>query len=86
MSWDVVLTRQASRELALVARRDPNRARRLVTAVPRYVETGRADIKKLRAADNERRSRVGDWRIVVRLSAGTLTVLDVIQRKDAYRA
>jgi len=47
------------------------------------------NIKKLKGAEDRWRIAVGDWRILVKADKeeglDTMTVTDVLQRKDAYR-
>jgi mRNA-degrading endonuclease RelE of RelBE toxin-antitoxin system len=50
-------------------------------------DPGSASLAKLKGRPGECRIRTGAWRIIVELDnrAGTMTVLRVLPRKDAYR-
>ncbi len=65
---------------------DKNVARRIQRAVERFAETETGNIKRLQGIDPpEYRLRIGDWRVRFVLSGGTVVVLRVLKRKDAYR-
>jgi mRNA-degrading endonuclease RelE of RelBE toxin-antitoxin system len=44
-----------------------------------------ANIKKLQGQRDEWRLRVGDWRVIFSLRSGEIIVLDILNRRDAYR-
>ena len=61
-------------------------ARRILTAVDRYAETGHGDIVRLKGQGNEYRLRVGDWRVRFRVGVpGFMEILRVLHRRQAYR-
>ncbi len=61
-------------------------ARRIRNAVERLAETETGSVKKLQGIDPpEYRLRVGDWRVRFEVEGGTIRVLRVLNRKDAYR-
>ncbi len=65
---------------------DKGIARRLQRAVERFAETETGNVKKLQGIDPpEYRLRIGDWRVRFAADGGTLRILRVLNRKDAYR-
>jgi mRNA-degrading endonuclease RelE of RelBE toxin-antitoxin system len=75
--------RAALRDLA---RRDFAQARRIQQRMTAYAETGQGDVRKLQGPGNRWRLRVGDWRVIfVFAPPGSITVLAVALRRDAYR-
>lgn len=84
MKRDVILTGPARRDLGHLDRRV---ADRVLQAITRLAETGQGDITQLRGEGNERRLRVGDWRIRFALANGgqTIRILRVLPRGRAYR-
>lgn len=58
-------------------------------AVYRLVETGNGDVRKLQGVVNQRRLRVGDWRVRFTLNDDgeviVLIVLRVLPRAGAYK-
>jgi len=65
---------------------DPQVARQVLAALRRYAETGRGDVKKLKASQPPlHRLRAGDWRARFILSPDTVTVVRIQHRSEAYR-
>lgn len=60
MSWTVVLTASAQRDLR---RLDPPVATRILDALARLADTGQGDVTRLQGVSDEWRLRVGDWRV-----------------------
>jgi len=61
-------------------------ARRVREAVERFAEAGSGDVKRLQGIDPpEFRLRVGDYRVRFQLDAGTVRILHVRHRREAYR-
>ena len=60
---------------------------RILDALDRLAETTHGDVKKLTDEGDEMRLRVGDWRVrfVFHHGPGTIEVLRVFHRRDAYR-
>jgi len=60
---------------------------RVRQAIYRLAETGYGDVKRLRGYEQERRLRVGQWRVrfIFDPSTTTLRVLRVLPRSQAYR-
>jgi mRNA-degrading endonuclease RelE of RelBE toxin-antitoxin system len=58
---------------------------RVFTALHRLAETGEGDVKRLRSETEELRLRVGDYRVRFTEESGTLHILRVLHRKEAYR-
>lgn len=60
-------------------------SRRIIQAVNRLLEIGHGDVRPLKGFDPPRsRLRVGDYRAIFREDEGTLLVLRVRHRRDAY--
>ncbi len=58
---------------------------RILLELTRYGRTGEGDVKRLKDSD-QYRLRVGDYRVRFKLlDNGTLLVVHVRHRKDAYR-
>ena len=83
MSWTVVWTRSAVRDLAGLPPKDRERIR---AAVRMLAETGQGDVKKLEGIDDEYRLRVGKWRVRFNYAkaAHELWVMQVFDRKEGY--
>jgi mRNA interferase RelE/StbE len=84
VSWYVVWTRPAAKELG---RLDELSAERIRRAVVRFASTGNGDVVKLQGSDAEFRLRVGDRRVRFEMdpAARVLRVLHVLARGSAYR-
>lgn len=69
-----------------IATLDKGIARRIQRAVERFAETETGNIKRLQGIDPpEYRLRIGDWRVRFVLSGGTVLVMRVLNRREAYR-
>jgi mRNA-degrading endonuclease RelE of RelBE toxin-antitoxin system len=76
----------ARADLRELARRDPQLARRIQQRLTAYANTSQGDVRKLQGGGNRWRLRVGDWRVIfVFAPPGTITVLAIAPRRDAYR-
>ena len=84
MSWTVVLTASAQRDLR---RLDRPVATRILDALTRLAETGQGHVTRLRGVADMWRLRVGDWRVRFRYDyrTRTLEVLRILPRGQAYR-
>ena len=84
MSWTVVLTASAQRDLR---RLDRPVAARILDALARLADTGQGDVTRLQGVSDEWRLRIGDWRVRFRYDhpARTLEVLRILPRGQAYR-
>lgn len=61
-------------------------ARRVKGAVERFAETGAGRVKRLQGIHPpEFRLRVGDFRVRFQRGADTITILRVLNRREAYR-
>ncbi len=59
---------------------------RIVAAVERFSQTGSGNLKKLQGINPpEFRLRVGDYRVRFYIDSGTMRILRILNRKDAYR-
>jgi len=86
MNLEVQWDQQASDALEALARRNPGLAQRIRQRLAAFAASGRGDVKKLAGTTNEWRLRVGDWRVVYEFAPpGSITVLAVALRRDAYR-
>ena len=84
MSWTVVLTASAQRDLR---RLDRPVATRILDALARLADTGQGDVTRLQGVSDEWRLRIGDWRVRFRYDhpTRTLEVLRILPRGQAYR-
>lgn len=82
MSWALVWTRAAIKDLKRIA---PKERERIRGAVRRFAETGHGDTRKLTDTGDEYRLRAGKWRVkfTYHKDAHELWVLEVFDRKDA---
>ena len=76
-----VWSKPAARDLAGI---ESAQARRILDAVDRFALTGHGDIKALRG-EGVLRLRVGDYRVRFEIDGGTVRVLRVQNRREAYR-
>ncbi len=61
-------------------------SRRIKTAVGRFAETGSGNVKRLQAIDPpEFRLRIGNYRVRFHKDGETLTILRLLNRREAYR-
>jgi mRNA-degrading endonuclease RelE of RelBE toxin-antitoxin system len=61
-------------------------AMQILTALHRYVEIGKGDVKSLSGEYHGKlRLRVGDHRVIFSETADTITIHRVHHRRDAYR-
>jgi mRNA interferase RelE/StbE len=85
MSWPVVLTPSAQRDLR---RLDPPIAKRVLAALARFADTGQGDLRRISGSYfQEWRLRVGDWRVRFRRDdvQHLLIILQIRHRGEAYR-
>lgn len=85
MSWKLVWTRPALKDMKKIGQQQ---ARRVREKVKRFAETGEGDVKKLTDVEPpEWRQRVGDWRVFMRpdTELQQLNVMRVKKRGEAYR-
>ena len=72
--------------LEQMAALDKGIARRVKQAVERFADTAAGNVKRLQGVDPaEYRLRVGDYRVRFYLEGGTIQVLRVRNRREAYR-
>ena len=61
-------------------------AKRIQKAVERFAETGTGNVRKLQGIDPpEYRLRIGNFRVRFHSTTDSLTILRVLDRKEAYR-
>jgi mRNA-degrading endonuclease RelE of RelBE toxin-antitoxin system len=82
LSRDVRYVRRAIRELEAI--HEPDRSK-IVALIQSFSRNGKADVKKLRGADDIFRLRFGRWRVVLSMTEEEIIVLRITDRKDAYR-
>ena len=76
----------ARNSLRELARRDPDLAKRIRQRMAAYAATSQGDVRKLHGGGNRWRLRVGSWRVIfIFAPPGTITVLTVAPRREAYR-
>ena len=76
-------TDQARSELRKIERQQ---ALNILLELTRFGETGQGDVRRLKNSD-QYRLRVGDYRVrFLALEDGTLRIVHVRHRKDAYRS
>ena len=86
MNRAVVWESEAREALLQLARRDAEQARRIRRRVGQFAATDVGDVKKLQGSPDLYRLRAGDWRIIFAFRPpGSITVLTVTNRRDAYR-
>jgi len=85
MAWSVIFSRRALRDLQDLD--EETRKLILERIKAAAVDPASADLRKLGGRSAEWRIRVGNWRVIIELdsSTGTMTVLRVLSRRDAYR-
>jgi mRNA-degrading endonuclease RelE of RelBE toxin-antitoxin system len=72
--------------LEQMAALDKGIARRVKQAVERFADTGAGNVKRLRGVDPpEYRLRVGDYRVRFHLEGETIRLLQIRNRREAYR-
>ena len=86
MKWTLIWHPRAAAAVDDLARRDPASARRIRQRVAAFAETGQGDMRKLEGRADQWRLRIGTWRVVFTFDPpGSITVLNVSDRRDAYR-
>ena len=85
MPWRMVLTRRAEKDLDELPPHDREAVRRALSRL--VTDPSSADLRKLAGREDEWRLRVGRWRAILQLdtAAGTIGVLRILARSDAYR-
>ena len=85
MPWRLFLTRRAEKDLGDVPPQDRESLRRALSRLT--TDPAGSDLRKLAGREDEWRLRVGRWRAILQLdtAAGTMTVLRVLPRSEAYR-
>jgi mRNA-degrading endonuclease RelE of RelBE toxin-antitoxin system len=66
-------------------RLDPETAKRVSSAFYRYIDTGHGDVKPLIGRQEQKRLRVGKFRLIFVERDDTLEVVAVLPRDKAYR-
>lgn len=83
MARTIDWTRQARTDLKRLGRQDSDRIR---GAVRRLAASGQGDVEHLKGSSQPRfRLRVGSWRVMFRTKDGSLSIVRVLHRRDAYR-
>jgi mRNA interferase RelE/StbE len=83
MSYDVLIERNAIKEIKKFPANDIKRIKDVLKKLPDFPDG--MDVKKLAGTRNIYRVRVGDYRILLELEIYTLKVFSVIHRKKAYK-
>jgi mRNA-degrading endonuclease RelE of RelBE toxin-antitoxin system len=84
MIWRVEWTHEAVKDMR---RLDKKMRERVLRAIDRLAATGQGDVRNLKPPFEDRRLRVGDWRVRFAYGAdtGTIHILHVKPRSEAYR-
>jgi mRNA-degrading endonuclease RelE of RelBE toxin-antitoxin system len=84
MNWRVEWAHGALKDMR---RLDRKTRERVLHAVDRLATTGQGDVSRLKPPLEDRRLRVGDWRVRFAYDAdvGTIQILHVKHRSEAYR-
>ena len=85
MSAAVAWERPALEALLALARADPGTARRVLNAIYHFAEEAQGDVRKLEGASDLWRLRTGDWRVIFTRREGTVSIVEIVNRRDAYR-
>lgn len=84
MSQSVYLTNSAKRDLD---RLDADVRDRIVAGIRHFAETSHGDVRKQKGVVGLRRLRVGDWRVIYRISGeDEIEVEAIIHRSKGYQA
>ncbi|MFN0093704.1 MAG: type II toxin-antitoxin system RelE family toxin [Dehalococcoidia bacterium] len=82
---DFAWSSRAIDDLMAIARLDFDQASRINDAMQLHARTRQGDVVKLAGRRDEWRLRVGKWRVIyTRHTDGTLEVLAIRDRRDAY--
>jgi mRNA-degrading endonuclease RelE of RelBE toxin-antitoxin system len=81
VSWEP----EAVVSLVELARSNTPQALRILNSTYQFAERRTGDAKKLSGVANQWRLRVGDWRVIFSHTGYGLHVLEVVNRRDAYR-
>jgi len=76
---------RAKKELHWLPQEDKLRVHRKIRAYAADHLSTAHDVVPLRGTTDGFRLRVGDWRVIFRLSEGTMFVRSVVHRREAYR-
>ena len=77
--------REAIEQLLQLTRTDRQLAGRINDAVYEYANDRRGNVRKLQGYTNRWRLRVRGWRVIFELGNDGILVLEVSDRRDAYR-
>jgi mRNA interferase RelE/StbE len=83
MSYDVLIEKNAIREIKKFPNHDIQRIKEALKKLPEFPVD--LDVKKLAGTRNIYRVRVGDYRILIELEIHILRVFSVLHRKKAYK-
>ncbi len=86
MKWRLIWHPRAAATVDDLARRNPALAQRIRQRIATFAATGQGDTRKLEGRSGQWRLRVGTWRVIFAFDPpGSITVLSVSDRRDAYR-
>ena len=85
MPWSLRYTQFARRQLRRLSNSDQKIIKQAVDKMVR--DPGSADLTKLSGRKNEWRLRIGTWRVIFWFenNTGTMWVLKILPRREAYR-
>jgi len=83
VSWRLIWTESAQRDLALL---DKQGAARVIRTAVRVTESEHGDLKRLKTPLTGYRLRVGGWRLLLEIDEGegTMRVIRVQHRRQVY--
>ena len=83
MTYEVFLERKAIKSIKNLPDKDKERIKRDIKSLKTF--PGGLDVKKLSGMHNKYRIRSGEYRIIIEIEDGRITVIDVLPRRTAYR-
>jgi len=85
MGLEIVITRNAAKDLLNLPNTDRGRVERRVEAYALAPDGQGHDVVALVGTRGLYRLRSGDWRVVFEIDGGTMQILSVLHRREAYR-
>ena len=83
MSYDVLIEKNAIKEIKKYPANDIQRIKNAIKKLPDF--PAGMDVKKLAGTRNIYRVRIGNYRILIELEVYTIKVIAVLRRKKAYK-
>lgn len=85
MSWELVITDRARRDLRRIEQRERQAIRDVINQA--VLDPGSVNLRKLRGTKDEWRIRYGRWRIIQQMDnqRGVMVISRILPRDQAYR-